>query len=70
MYPEKESKKARHIENLKVAHVAFSRPTHLLAFACQKTAIAGHEADLKAYGWEIRHVSEILKHEKPISIPG
>jgi hypothetical protein len=70
LYPDKESKKARHIENLKVAHVAFSRPTHLLAFACQKTAIAGHEEDLKAHGWVIKYVSEILKHEKPIANPG
>lgn len=63
LYPENESKKARHIENLKVAHVAFSRPTHLLAFACKKAAITGHEADLREHGWEIRDVAEVLKHE-------
>jgi hypothetical protein len=69
-YPEAESKKVRHIENLKVAHVAFSRPTHLLVFACQEAAIVGHESDLKNNGWEIKNVNEILNHEQPISIRG
>ena len=27
--------KSHHKQNLKIAHVAFSRPTHLLAFACR-----------------------------------
>jgi len=55
-YPEKESSKPRHIENLKIAHVAFSRPTHLLAFACCRSTIEGHEQDLGANGWEILNV--------------
>lgn len=56
-YPEKECKRPRHIENLKIAHVAFSRPTHLLAFACCRSTIKGHEKGLKVNGWEILNVA-------------
>ncbi len=59
-YPSRERGKARHIENLKIAHVAMSRPTHLLAFACEKSNIEGHENDLKKNGWEICDVADIL----------
>ena len=34
--PKAQMKKAYHQQNLKIAHVAFSRPTHLLAFACHR----------------------------------
>jgi hypothetical protein len=57
-YPEKERSKAFHIDNLKIAHVAMSRPTHLLAFACRKANIQGHENALKGNGWEICDVSD------------
>lgn len=55
-YPVADSKKARHCANLKIAHVAFSRPTHLLAFACCKEHVAGHEAALEASGWTVRKI--------------
>lgn len=45
--------RAEHIENLKIAHVAMSRPTHLLAFACRNDSIAGHEDALTKNGWQI-----------------
>lgn len=55
-YPQRESKLARHKENLKIAHVAFSRPTHLLVFACNEKNIKGHEKDLGKNGWTILKV--------------
>jgi DNA helicase II / ATP-dependent DNA helicase PcrA len=55
-YPRADSKKARHRANLKIAHVAFSRPTHLLAFACCNEHAAGHEAELESAGWIIRKI--------------
>lgn len=59
-YPKNERAKAWHIENLKVAHVAMSRPTHLLAFACGKSNIKGDEDGLKQNGWEILDVADIV----------
>ena len=59
--PEAQIKKPHHQQNLKVAHVAFSRPTHLLAFACRASSIAGHEDGLKENGWVIRTASELNK---------
>jgi DNA helicase-2/ATP-dependent DNA helicase PcrA len=61
--PPKLLKKARHRQNLKIAHVAFSRPTHLLAFACRARNLAGHEVNLQANGWGIRSVSELTRKE-------
>lgn len=61
--PNAQTKKAYHQQNLKIAHVAFSRPTHLLAFACRASSIAGHEDDLKRNGWVIRTVSELTVNE-------
>jgi len=61
--PKAQIKKAYHQQNLKIAHVAFSRPTHLLAFACRASSITGHEDDLKGNGWEIRTVSELNINE-------
>lgn len=58
--PKAQLEKEHHKQNLKIAHVAFSRPTHLLAFACQSSSIAGHEEDLKYNGWTIRTVSELI----------
>ena len=63
--PKAQLKKAHHKQNLKIAHVAFSRPTHLLAFACQASSIAGHEDDLKNNGWQIRTVSELIASRSP-----
>lgn len=60
-YPEKESKKSRHIENLKIAHVAFSRPTHLMAFACRKDGVSEQDkVELKENGWEVLQINKIL----------
>ena len=58
--PLAELQKVRHIQNLKVAHVAFSRPALLLVFACRAESIVGHEHGLRANGWEIRSVSELV----------
>lgn len=58
--PADQLRKAYHKQNLKIMHVAFSRPTHLLAFACQASSIAGHEDDLQNNGWQIRTVSELI----------
>ncbi|PKL68502.1 MAG: hypothetical protein CVV30_11380 [Methanomicrobiales archaeon HGW-Methanomicrobiales-1] len=59
--PKKYLDKPHHIQNLLMAHVAFSRPQQLLAFACQASNISGHEADLMKNGWEISSVSDLIK---------
>ena len=56
-----------HEENLKIAHVAFSRPKHLLAFACQASNITGHEKELKGNGWVIRSVPELITGREEIA---
>jgi len=61
--PKTQIEKAYHKQNLKIAHVAFSRPTHLLAFACRASSIAGHEDSLRENGWVIRTVSELTTNE-------
>jgi len=61
--PESQTQKSLHKQNLKIAHVAFSRPTHLLAFACRASSIVGHEDDLRENGWVIRTVSELITNE-------
>jgi hypothetical protein len=58
-YPPNLVSKSQHIENLKIAHVAMSRPTHLLAFACRKHSISGHEDALTKNGWLICTVEEL-----------
>lgn len=55
-YPATEAKKSRHRANLKVAHVAFSRPTHLLVFACCKEHVTDFEAKLEEAGWVVQHI--------------
>jgi len=62
--PKGQLEKARHKQNLKIAHVAFSRPTHLLAFACRSSSISGHEDGLKQNGWVIRTVTELNSKER------
>lgn len=57
-YPVKESQKSLHRQNLKIAHVAFSRPTHLLAFACSKEHAGGQEAALESAGWVVREIGK------------
>lgn len=59
--PNSDLGKAHHQQNLKVAHVAFSRPKYLLAFACQVSKIAGHKKELIDNGWEIHSVSDLIK---------
>jgi len=61
--PESQKQKAYHKQNLKIAHVAFSRQTHLLAFACRASNIVGHEDDLRENGWVICTVSELTTNE-------
>ena len=60
-YLKNERKKTYHIENLKIAHVAFSRPTHLLAFACNEDNIKASETNLKNNGWKIESVEDLLR---------
>jgi len=60
-YPPELLSKPEHIENLKIAHVAMSRPTHLLAFACRKDSISGHEDALTENGWSICTVEELCR---------
>lgn len=55
-YPATEAKKARHRANLKIAHVAFSRPTHLLVFACCSEHLAGRETEFEEAGWVVRKI--------------
>lgn len=55
-YPRAEAGKVRHRMNLKIAHVAFSRPTHLLAFACCSEHVAGHETGFESAGWIVRKI--------------
>ena len=57
-YPRNLVSKPEHIENLKIAHVAMSRPSHLLAFACCKDSISGHEDTLTKNGWQVCAVEE------------
>lgn len=57
-YPVKESQKSLHRQNLKIAHVAFSRPTHLLAFACCKEHAGGQEAAFESAGWVVREIGK------------
>jgi len=61
-YPNDLIKKARHIECLKVSHVAFSRPTHLLAFACHENNINEHEIELKKNGWKIIRINSLMQN--------
>jgi DNA helicase II / ATP-dependent DNA helicase PcrA len=58
-----ELNKAHHQQNLNIAHVAFSRPTHLLAFACRASNISGHEDGLSKNGWVILTASELNEKE-------
>jgi hypothetical protein len=58
-YPKADVGKAYHIENLKIAHVAFSRPTHLLAMACHENRVVTHEEDLRKNGWSIIKATDI-----------
>jgi len=62
-YPKSDRKKSRHIQNLKIAHVALSRPTDLAAFACVKANIADHEDALRDNGWVIKEINDILVPE-------
>lgn len=65
--PRAQLKKVRHVQNLKIAHVAFSRPKHLLAFACQMSNVDGHEKELENNGWEIHSVSELISDREEIA---
>jgi hypothetical protein len=59
--PKKELGMAYHKQNLKIAHVAFSRPKHLLAFACNTESISKYEGELRKNGWILNSVSELIK---------
>ena len=59
-YPQDMLTKSRHIKHLKMAHVAMSRPTHLLCYACMKSQVAGHEEDLENNSWMICEVKDYV----------
>jgi hypothetical protein len=59
-YPTTKLSKPHHIEHLKVAHVAMSRPTHLLCFACMKSQVVAHKDDLEKNGWIICEVKDLV----------
>jgi len=44
--------------NLKMAHVAMSRPTHLLCVAAHEDNIGTHLKELQEFGWEVVKVNE------------
>lgn len=50
--------RSRMIQNLKMAYVGMTRPTHLLCVAVREESINGHEAELNAAGWDIKYVGE------------
>lgn len=50
--------RSRMIQNLKMAYVGMTRPTHLLCVAVREESINGHEAELNAAGWDIKYVEE------------
>lgn len=60
-YPKTLVDKARHIECLKVSHVALSRPTHLLLFACHEERLNGHTDELEKNGWKIIKVESLVQ---------
>ncbi|MDA2093775.1 UvrD-helicase domain-containing protein [Bacillus cereus] len=50
--------RSRMVQNLKMAYVGMTRPTHLLCVAVREESINGHEAELNAAGWDIKYVEE------------
>ena len=46
---------SRVIQNLKMAFVGMSRPSHLLCIAAHRDSISGHEEGLRNNGWEINN---------------
>lgn len=48
----------RTLQNLKMAYVGLTRPTHLLCVAVHQETITGHEEDLKKAGWNIEYVTK------------
>jgi vacuolar-type H+-ATPase subunit I/STV1 len=61
-----ELQKKRHIYTLKIAHVAFSRPKYLLAFACRASNVDEHNRELENNGWEIHSVSELIRDREEV----
>jgi hypothetical protein len=47
------TKQKRLQQNLRMAYVGMSRPTHLLCVAFHRDHLAGHEGGLTAAGWDI-----------------
>lgn len=48
-----EPKGIRLLQNLRMAYVGMSRPTHLLCVSLHRQHIDGHEKDLEAAGWKL-----------------
>ncbi|WP_180233583.1 UvrD-helicase domain-containing protein [Bacillus cereus] len=50
--------RSRIVQNLKMAYVGMTRPTHLLCVAVREESINGHEVELNVAGWDIKYVEE------------
>ncbi|ARK21879.1 UvrD-helicase domain-containing protein [Sporosarcina ureae] len=49
----------RKLQNLKMAYVGMTRPSHLLCVAVSEETISGHEEELKIAGWEIEYLDKV-----------
>ncbi|HOO73403.1 MAG TPA: restriction endonuclease subunit S [Spirochaetota bacterium] len=54
----RQGKDARAKESLKMMYVGFSRPTHLLCFACLKENITDSLESYRSVGWEIKDLTQ------------
>ncbi|WP_079474040.1 UvrD-helicase domain-containing protein [Marinococcus halophilus] len=52
----KKTNKQRIKQNLKMAYVGFTRPSHMLCVAVHEETIKNHEEDLKKAGWKVEYV--------------
>jgi DNA helicase-2/ATP-dependent DNA helicase PcrA len=55
----RQQKDSRAKEALKMMYVGFSRPTHLLCFACLKENVGDQIASYKSVGWEVIDLTEM-----------
>ncbi len=60
----RQGKDVRAKESLKMMYVGFSRPTHLLCFACLKENITDSFEIYKSAGWEIVDLTQVGVHKE------
>ncbi|WP_182917137.1 UvrD-helicase domain-containing protein [Bacillus sp. PK3_68] len=51
-----DTKATRTLQNLRMAYVGMTRPTHLLCIAVREETISKHEDELRDAGWDIEYV--------------